>query len=118
MASILKRGLERASYAVDIVDNGEDALWMAGEVEYDCLILDVGLPPPDGFEVCARLRASENWGPILLLTARHSVNDRVKGLDSGADDYLGKPFELSEQFRVKQRRLDRGHGLVQWPVRQ
>lgn len=96
MASLLRRGLERDAHAVDTVATGEDALWAAGEWPYDCIILDVGIPPPDGFEVSRSLRAAGNWVPILLLTVRDSVDDRVTGLDSGADDYLTKPFAFDE----------------------
>src|SRR5439155_22180825 len=100
MAALLKRGLGREGYAVDLVDNGEDALWMAGENDYDAIVLDVilaeGDPVVDGFEVCRRLRAASNWSPVLMVTARDAVQDRVHGLDAGADDYLAKPFSLSE----------------------
>jgi two-component system OmpR family response regulator len=96
LATLLRRGLERESYAVDIATNGEDALWMATEWDYGCIVLDVGIPPPDGFEVCRALRARGRWAPILLLTIRDAVEDRVKGLDAGADDYLTKPFSFME----------------------
>jgi two-component system OmpR family response regulator len=98
MASLLRRGLERDAYAVDVVSSGEDALWAAHEWPYDCIILDVGIPPPDGFEVASTLRAEGNWVPILLLTVRDEVDDRVRGLDSGADDYLTKPFAFDELY--------------------
>ena len=96
MLSLLRRGLERASYAVDAVNCGEDALWMAQEFDYDCVVLDVGIPAPDGFAVCRALREAGNWVPVLLLTVRDAVNDRVTGLDAGADDYLTKPFAFDE----------------------
>jgi len=96
MASLLKRGLERDAHAVDTVATGEDALWAAKEWPYDCIILDVGIPAPNGFEVSRLLREEGNWVPILLLTVRDSVDDRVTGLDSGADDYLTKPFAFDE----------------------
>ena len=96
MASLLKRGLERDAYAVDVVTNGADAIWAAREWPYDCVILDVGIPPPDGFSVARELREEGNWVPILLLTVRDSVEDRVRGLDAGADDYLTKPFAFDE----------------------
>ena len=96
MASLLRRGLERDAYAVDTVATGEDALWAAKEWPYDCVILDVGIPAPNGFEVARRLREDGNWVPILLLTVRDSIEDRVTGLDSGADDYLTKPFAFDE----------------------
>lgn len=96
MASLLRRGLERETYAVDIVGNGEDALWAAREWPYDCIVLDVGIPPPDGFDVSRTLREEGCWTPILMLTVRDSVRDRVTGLDAGADDYLTKPFAFDE----------------------
>lgn len=96
MASLLRRGLERDAYAVDTVGTGEDALWAAKEWPYDCIILDVGIPPPSGFAVARALREEGNWVPILLLTVRDSVEDRVTGLDAGADDYLTKPFAFDE----------------------
>jgi two-component system OmpR family response regulator len=100
MAALLKRGLGREGYAVDVVGGGEDALWMAGENDYDAIVLDVilaeGDPAGDGFDVCRRLRESSNWSPVLMVTARDAVRDRVHGLDAGADDYLAKPFSFSE----------------------
>jgi two-component system, OmpR family, response regulator len=96
MAALLRRGLERAGYAVDVVGTGDDALWMAGEWDYDCIVLDVGIPAPDGFEVCRKLREGGRWAPVLLLTVRDAVDDRVRGLDAGADDYLTKPFSFAE----------------------
>jgi two-component system OmpR family response regulator len=96
MASLLRRGLEREGYAVDVAGNGVDAIWLATENDYDAIVLDVRIPPPDGFEVCRTLRARERWAPVLLLTARDAVEDRVAGLDAGADDYLPKPFSFAE----------------------
>jgi len=96
MAGLIKRGLEKEGMATDVAANGEDALWRAGATEYDAIILDVMLPGIDGFEVCRRLRADGVWAPILMLTARDAVRDRVAGLDGGADDYLTKPFSYSE----------------------
>jgi two-component system OmpR family response regulator len=98
MASLLRRALEREGYAVDIAGTGQDALWLGTEQEYDAIVLDVMLPPPDGFEVCRTLRARGRWAPVLLLTARDSVEDRVTGLDAGADDYLPKPFSFAELY--------------------
>lgn len=98
MADLLKRGLQREGYAVDVAINGEDALWSATEVEYDAIVLDVMIPAPDGLAVCRELRRRERWTPVLLLTARDSVDDRVRGLDAGADDYLVKPFAFPELF--------------------
>ena len=96
MAGLIKRGLTREGMAVDTVDRGEDALWRAGATEYDAIVLDVMLPGIDGFEVCQRLRDAGVWAPILMLTARDGVRDRVAGLDRGADDYLVKPFSYAE----------------------
>jgi two-component system OmpR family response regulator len=96
MASLVKRGLEEEDIAVDVADRGEDAVWMAGSTEYDVVVLDVMLPGLDGFEVCRRLRADDVWTPVLMLTARDAVEDRVAGLDGGADDYLVKPFSFEE----------------------
>jgi two-component system, OmpR family, response regulator len=96
MAGLVKRGLEEEGIAVDVAGRGEDAVWMAGSTEYDVVVLDVMLPGLDGFEVCRRLRADEVWTPVLMLTARDAVEDRVAGLDGGADDYLIKPFSFEE----------------------
>jgi two-component system OmpR family response regulator len=106
-AKLLEAALQRDGHAVDRVDNGNDALWMATECDYDAIVLDVMIPAPDGFEVCRRLRDRGRWAPILLLTARDGVQDRVNGLDAGADDYLPKPFsfdELSARLRALRRR--------------
>lgn len=96
MATLVRRGLERESFACDLAVDGNEALWATGEVTYDAIVLDVMIPGPDGFEVCRRLRSAGNWTPVLLLTARDAVDDRVAGLDAGADDYLTKPFSFSE----------------------
>ena len=96
MANLIRRGLTREGMAADVVGTGEDALWRAEATEYDAIVLDVMLPGIDGFEVCRRLRAAGVWAPILVLTARDSVRDRVAGLDGGADDYLTKPFSYAE----------------------
>lgn len=98
MADLVRRGLEREGYAVDVVGTGDEALWSAGEVAYDAVVLDAMIPPPDGFAVCRELRRREQWVPVLMLTARDAVDDRVRGLDAGADDYLTKPFAFSELF--------------------
>jgi two-component system, OmpR family, response regulator len=98
MAALLRRALEREGYAVDVAANGQDGLWMATENRYDAIVLDVMIPPPNGFEVCRELRGRGQWAPILLLTARDSVSDRVAGLDAGADDYLAKPFSFAELY--------------------
>lgn len=96
MAALIRRGLEEDGKAADIATKGEEALAMAGATEYDAIILDVMLPGIDGFEVCRRLRADGIWAPVLMLTARDAVEDRIAGLDTGADDYLTKPFSFAE----------------------
>jgi two-component system, OmpR family, response regulator len=96
LANLVARGLREEGYAVDVAGRGEDALWMAHAAPYDAILLDVMLPGADGFEVCRRLRAQDVWSPILMLTARDAVGDRVTGLDAGADDYLAKPFAFDE----------------------
>jgi len=95
---VLKRGLEIEGYAVDVAATGDDALWAGTELAYDAVILDAMIPAPDGFEVCRRLRQTGRWMPVLMLTARDAVEDRVRGLDAGADDYLPKPFAFAELF--------------------
>lgn len=90
------KGLREQAYAVDAAATGEDALYQADINEYDLIILDVMIPGSDGFEVCRKLRKTGRRMPILMLTARDAVEDRVSGLDSGADDYLTKPFEFRE----------------------
>jgi two-component system OmpR family response regulator len=107
MAALLRRGLSHDGLIVDVAGTGEDALWMATSTPYDAVVLDVMLPGIDGFEVCRRLRSEDMWAPVLLLTARDAVQDRVAGLDGGADDYLVKPFsfaELSARLRALVRR--------------
>ncbi|HEX6461609.1 MAG TPA: response regulator transcription factor [Thermoleophilaceae bacterium] len=96
LAVLLGRGLREEGLAVDVTDRGEDAQWMAGSTDYDALVLDVMLPGIDGFETCRRLRADGVAAPVLMLTARDAVEDRVAGLDGGADDYLVKPFAFAE----------------------
>jgi len=96
MTGLLKRGLEEEGYAVDTAGDGREALWLATENPYDAIVLDVMLPDLDGFEVCRRLRDAGRWSPVLMLTARDAVPDRVEGLDAGADDYLTKPFSFAE----------------------
>jgi two-component system OmpR family response regulator len=98
MAGLLKRALEREGYAIDVVGTGAEALWAAGEVNYDAVVLDAAIPPPDGFEVCRRLREQNRWMPVVMLTARDAVEDRVRGLDAGADDYVTKPFSFAELY--------------------
>jgi two-component system, OmpR family, response regulator len=96
MAGLLRRGLLEEGHAPDVANVGDDALWMAKAVEYDAIVLDLLLPGIDGVEVCRRLRQDGVWSPILMLTARDGVEDRVAGLDAGADDYLPKPFSFAE----------------------
>ncbi len=96
MAAALRRGLSAEGIVADVAIRGEDALWMAGATQFDVVVLDVMLPGIDGFESCRRLREDGVWAPIIMLTARDEVEDRVKGLDQGADDYLTKPFSLAE----------------------
>lgn len=96
MAGLLRRGLEEEGHAVDVQFSGEGALWLAKEQPYEAIVLDVMLPDVDGYEVCRRLRQNGHWMPIVLLTARSAIADRVEGLDAGADDYLVKPFSFDE----------------------
>ena len=96
MAVLLERGLREEGYAVDVTADGTDGLWMATENDYDAIVLDAMLPGIDGFEVCRQMRAGGRWAPVLVLTARDGVDDRVRGLDAGADDYLTKPFSFAE----------------------
>ena len=115
MAGLLKRGLEEEGHAVDVANDGPTGLWMAQENPYAAIVLDVMLPGFDGFELCRRLRGGGFWAPILILTARDEVGDRVRGLDAGADDYLVKPFsllELAARLRALARRDDRSRPTV------
>jgi two-component system OmpR family response regulator len=96
MASLIRRGLVKEGLSADVAPNGEEALVSAGAHEYDAIVLDVMLPGMNGFETCRCLRAAGVWTPVLMLTARDSVEDRVAGLDTGADDYLVKPFAFAE----------------------
>jgi two-component system OmpR family response regulator len=107
LAALIRQGLTERGLAADVATDGEDALWMAASTPYDAIVLDVMLPGIDGFEVCRRLRAGEVWSPILMLTSRGEIEDRVAGLDTGADDYLTKPFafpELEARIRALARR--------------
>ncbi len=107
MAALVQRGLREQGDAVDVTASGEDALWMAQSSEYDAIVLDIMLPGIDGIQTCRRLRASGVWTPILMLTARDGIEDRVAGLDGGADDYVPKPFafdELTARLRALVRR--------------
>jgi two-component system OmpR family response regulator len=110
MARLLRRSLEENGYAVDVVGDGPDALWMGEENQYAAIVLDVMLPSLDGFEVCRRLRAHGQWAPVVMLTARTAVADRVEGLDAGADDYLAKPFSFAELAARLRALVRRGAG--------
>jgi two-component system OmpR family response regulator len=96
MAVLIRRGLTEQGMTADIAPTGEEALVMAGAATYDAVVLDVILPGIDGFDTCRRLREDGVWAPVLMLTARGAVADRVAGLDGGADDYLTKPFSFAE----------------------
>jgi two-component system OmpR family response regulator len=98
MAELLARGLHEEGYAVDRAGDGDEAIWLAEQVPYDAIVLDVMIPGPDGPAVCRHLRSRGRTTPVLLLTARDDVADRVDGLDSGADDYLTKPFSFAELY--------------------
>jgi two-component system OmpR family response regulator len=109
MAAAVRRGLRSDGLVVDVAGDGEIALRLARATSFDAVILDVMLPGADGFEVCRRLRAEGVWAPVIMLTARDAVDDRVHGLDAGADDYLTKPFSLAEllaRLRALARRGD------------
>jgi two-component system, OmpR family, response regulator len=96
LAELIARALRKGGMAVDVAHRGEDAVWMAAATGYDAIVLDVGLPGMDGFEVCRRLRDDGVWSPVLMLTARDAIPDRIAGLDGGADDYVVKPFAPAE----------------------
>jgi two-component system OmpR family response regulator len=107
MAGLLRRALEEEGYAVDVAANGAEGVWLGTENEHDAVLLDLMLPDIDGFDVCRKLREAGRWSPVLMLTARDAVADRVAGLDAGADDYLTKPFspgELVARIRAMLRR--------------
>jgi two-component system, OmpR family, response regulator len=115
MSRLLKRGLEEEGHAVDLAGDGPEGLWLATENPYATIVLDVMLPGFDGFELCRKLRAAGVWVPVLMLTARDAVNDRVRGLDAGADDYMVKPFsllELAARLRALVRRDDRARPVL------
>ena len=114
MAVLLRRGLLEEGYAVDVATTGGEALVRAGATEYDAILLDVMLPGGDGFQVCRQLRRQGVWSPVLMLTARDGVEDRVAGLDTGADDYLTKPFSFAELL-ARLRALAR-RGAVERPA--
>ncbi|MEO7819150.1 MAG: response regulator transcription factor [Actinomycetota bacterium] len=110
MAGLLKRGLEQEAYSVDVAPTAEEALWLGTENPYDAVVLDLMLPDLDGYEVCRRLRSAGRWMPVLMLTGRDAVEDRVAGLDAGADDYLTKPFSFVELFARLRALIRRGAG--------
>jgi two-component system OmpR family response regulator len=115
MSRLLKRGLEEEGHAVDLAGDGPEGLWLATENPYAAIVLDVMLPGFDGFELCRKLRAAGVWVPVLMLTARDAVYDRVRGLDAGADDYMVKPFsllELAARLRALVRRDDRARPVL------
>jgi two-component system OmpR family response regulator len=114
MARLIGRGLTREGMAVDVAGRGEEAVVMATEASYDAIVLDVMLPGMNGFEACGQLRARGVWSPVLMLTARDAVDDRVVGLDAGADDYLTKPFAF-EELLARIRALTR-RGQVERPA--
>jgi two-component system, OmpR family, response regulator len=115
MAGLLERALREEGHAVDVAADGPEGLWLATENAYGAIVLDVTLPGLDGFQLCRRLRESGRWAPVLMLTARDAVGDRVRGLDAGADDYLVKPFsllELTARLRALARRDDRSRPVI------
>ena len=115
LAGLIRRGLREEGVLADVAIKGEDALWMAEATVYDVVVLDLMLPGIDGFETCRRLRGDGVRTPILMLTARDAVEDRIAGLDTGADDYLAKPFDFGEllaRLRALARRGPAEHGPV------
>jgi two-component system, OmpR family, response regulator len=114
MAGLLHRGLTEDGHVVDVARRGDDAVWMGQVVEYDAIVLDLMLPGVDGVGVCRRWRESGVWSPVLMLTARDAIQDRVAGLDAGADDYLAKPFSFAELL-ARLRALAR-RGAAERPV--
>jgi len=115
MAGLLERALREEGHAVDVASDGPEGLWLATENPYGAIVLDVALPGLDGIQLCRRLRESGSWVPVLMLTARDAVGDRVRGLDAGADDYLVKPFsllELAARLRALARRDDRSRPVI------
>jgi len=114
MAGLVQRGLAEEGHAADVASTGEDAVWLAQAHPYDAIVLDVMLPGLSGFDTCRRLRKAGVWSPVLMLTARDGVEDRVAGLDAGADDYLTKPFSFAELL-ARLRALSR-RGSAERPV--
>jgi two-component system, OmpR family, response regulator len=115
LAAGLRKGLEAEGFAVDVVHSGTDALWMAREIPFDAIVLDIMLPGANGYDVCRTLRSEGNWTPILMLTAKDRIVDEVQGFDTGADDYLSKPFShavLIARLRALLRRGSRPRPTV------
>ncbi len=110
LAAAIKRGLESEGFAVDVALDGDDGEWMATENAYDVIVLDIMLPGQSGFEICAKLREARNWTPILMLTARDAPGDEVRSLDTGADDYLTKPFSFAVLVARLRALVRRGSG--------
>jgi two-component system OmpR family response regulator len=108
MARAIKRGLENEGYSAELVSTGDDAIFWATEQQYDAVLLDVTLPGTDGYAVCRALRAAQVQTPVLMLTARGAVEDRIEGLDAGADDYVVKPFAFGELLARLRALLRRG----------
>jgi two-component system copper resistance phosphate regulon response regulator CusR len=111
LSAMLAKGLREHAYAVDVAGDGEDAVYQAAVNDYDLVILDVLMPKRDGFEVCRDLRRRGMKAPVLMLTAKDEVADRVEGLDAGADDYLAKPFDFGELLARLRALLRRGHDV-------
>jgi two-component system copper resistance phosphate regulon response regulator CusR len=109
IARFVAKGLREQSYAVDVSADGDDAIYKASISDYDAIILDVMIPGRDGFQVCSELRAAGSSVPIIMLTARDGLEDRINGLDTGADDYLTKPFAVAELLARLRALLRRGH---------
>jgi DNA-binding response OmpR family regulator len=112
VARFIRKGLSEETYAVDVAESGEDAMYLASLNAYDAAILDVMIPPPDGMEVCRRLRKSGSTLPILMLTALDTVDQKITGLDAGADDYLAKPFEFRELLARLRALMRRGGATI------
>ena len=112
LASSVQRYLQENAFAVDVAGNGTDAIFLASVNPYDAIVLDIGIPAPDGFEVLRRLRERGNEARVIVLTARDAVEDRVHGLETGADDYLVKPFSLAELRARIRALLRRGDAMV------
>lgn len=115
MAAAMRRALRGAGVVADVAGTSDDALWMVRAASYDAMVLDVMLPDLDGFQTCRLLRADRIWVPVIMVTARDAIEDRVRGLDAGADDYLTKPFSLAELL-ARLRALVRREAVERPPV--